>query len=72
MITFDELKSEALLRIDAPHFVAGAVFEERAGIWKCVMAAPIIGYLCKMTTKEIKRYLGYMGWKYEWVKVNER
>jgi len=61
------VKSEALLRIEAPHFVAGAIFENRDGEWKCIKAAPIIRYLCKTPSSEIKRYLDSKGWRYRWV-----
>lgn len=61
------MRSEALLRIEAPHFVAGAIFENRDGGWKCIKAAPIIRYLCKMSPSEIKRYLDSKGWRYRWV-----
>ena len=54
-------------RITAPHFVAGAIFEERDGKWVCVQAAPIIHYLTKMEPGTIKSYLKKKGWKCEWI-----
>lgn len=66
------MRSEALLRIEAPHFVAGAIFENRDGGWKCIKSAPIIRYLCAMSSSEIKRYLDSKGWRYRWVSKYER
>jgi hypothetical protein len=56
-----------LLRIVAPHFVAGCLWQKTVSEWECVKAAPIIKYMVGMSSAEAKRYLTRKAWKYEWV-----
>lgn len=59
---------ERLLRIEAPHFVAGAIYaQDDAGRWRCVLAAPIVAYLMRLSPFEARTYLERKGWKYEWI-----
>lgn len=53
-----------LLRITAPHFVAGVIFKDK----RPVEAAPIIKYMERMTAAQIKSYLQYKNWKWEWIR----
>lgn len=57
----------ALLRITAPHFVAGAEFEKGIGGWRMMRCAPIIGYMRNWGPDRINRYLAVKGWAFEWV-----
>ncbi len=54
-----------LLRVEAPHFVAGAVWEFNHG-WQCVEDAPIIHWMVGKEPRQVKRYLERKGWKYTW------
>jgi len=56
------------LRVDAPHFCAGAVFEKQAGEWVCLEAAPILNWMRKKKPSEIGAYLKYKRWPYKWIK----
>jgi hypothetical protein len=58
---------ERLLRVSAKHFVAGAVFEKRGGVWCCTVAAPIIKYMVGMEPAKIKAYIAKKRWGFEWV-----
>lgn len=71
---------ERLLRVTAPHFVAGAIFEkvdhwrwdEKTGWitsreWKCTQAAPILRYLIGELGVDVKQTLRKKGYKWEWV-----
>lgn len=55
-----------LLRVVAPHFVAGAVWEFKHG-WQCVEAAPIIKWMVGKHPREVSSYLERKGWSYEWL-----
>lgn len=58
---------EKLLRVVAPHFVAGAIFQKDSGDWKVARAAPIIQYFERMSPEEIKAYVLKKGWAYSWL-----
>ena len=58
---------QKLLRITAPHFVAGAVFQKRGSVWVCVKSAPIVKYMIGMEPIKIKAYIMKKRWVYEWV-----
>lgn len=60
---------QRLLRIEAPHYVAGAIFEQRNGDWFCVKAAPIIKWLKGKYLKELSNFLNkrQVGWKHQWI-----
>ena len=62
-----------LLRVTTSHFVAGAVFEKKPlGMWKCVKAAPILGWMKGHddhvgVAKFLKGPGKKNGWRYEWL-----
>lgn len=60
-----------MLRVEAPHFCAGARFEKRGDQWVCVEAAPIIDWMRKKKPKDIGAYLRYKRWKFEWFNEND-
>jgi hypothetical protein len=59
------------LSIDAPHFVAGVVFEHVFGVWQVERAAPIVQYMQRMSAADIERYINRKGWRYEWSKLGD-
>lgn len=59
--------TEWLLRIEAPHFVAGAIWRKVDGEWRCIDAAPIIRWMVGKD-KSIAAYLRKKGWMYQWLK----
>lgn len=56
------------LRIIAPHYCAGAVFEKIVGVWNCTEAAPIVKWMEYKPVSEIKSYLDKKGYTYHWLK----
>lgn len=55
--------TEHLLRVTAPHFVAGA-------IWcggRCVKAAPILGWMHGKDASGVKEFMQRMGWEWQWI-----
>lgn len=63
-----DTKIPTLLRVTAPHFVAGAVWEQVEGKWRCSPhVAPIIAWMRGKTPEQVKAYLQKKGWKYEWL-----
>ena len=56
-----------LLRVVAPHFVAGAIYEKHNGQWRCVKVAPIIKYLLKMSPDQAGDYIRKKRWSYRWL-----
>lgn len=60
---------QRLLRIEAPYYVAGAIFEQRNGDWFCVKAAPIIKWLKGKYLEELSNFLNkrQVGWKHQWI-----
>lgn len=58
---------EKLLRVSAPHFVAGAIFVKGEVGWKCVNAAPIIHWMVGKSPEYLHRYIKRKGWKWEWL-----
>lgn len=63
--------NEALVRVVAPHFVAGAIFLPQNGQWTCTEAAPIIKWMIGKTDKEIKTYCTKKNWTATKVKEHE-
>jgi hypothetical protein len=49
-----------LICIDAPHFCAGVVVDERGTV---VRAAPIVRYMIGWPAKRVTAYAGRKGWK---------
>ncbi len=57
-----------LLRVTAPHFCAGAVWQRDGdGEWTCTEAAPILRWMLGKTPTYVQQYLGRKGWDYDWV-----
>jgi len=60
-----------ILRVTAPHFVAGAVWKKEDGTWCCVLAAPILRWMVGMCSEAAKQYLEKKskerGWTTEWI-----
>lgn len=56
-----------LLRVEAPHFVAGAVFEKLGGKYRCTHAAPILRWMTSTDTRQIESYIKRKKWKYSWI-----
>lgn len=59
--------TERLLRVEAPHFVAGAVWVRHRDSWVCIEAAPILRWMEVQTPAQTKAYLERKGWSYSWV-----
>ncbi len=62
---------ERLLRIEAPHFVAGAVWEKKGDHWNCIHAAPILSWMIGKSPESVVSYLKRKRYKYEWVSSPE-
>lgn len=56
-----------LLRITAPHFVAGAIWRQVGPAWRCVDAAPILRWMVGMGAGEVRGYMTSKGWSWEWL-----
>lgn len=54
-----------LLRVVAPHFVAGAMFAWTGVGWRCVEAAPIIRWMEGREVGEIYLYVTRKGWGWD-------
>jgi hypothetical protein len=62
-----ETPGEWLLRVEAPHFVAGAIFRRTpARGWTCVRAAPILDWMTGKALISVKPYLDRKGWGQTW------
>ena len=56
-----------LLRVVAPHFVAGAVWEQYSQ-WVCSdNTAPILRWMRGKSAAEVRPYLRRKGWEWEWL-----
>lgn len=56
-----------LLRIVAPHFVAGAEWVKVGDEWECVRAAPIIAWMVGKRPAFVRDYLRRKGYVFEWI-----
>lgn len=56
-----------LIRVTAPHFCAGAVFDRVGDGWEVGKCAPIISWMRGKSTAEIAAYLRRKGWTWEWL-----
>jgi len=61
--------TERLLRVEGPHFVAGAVWVPHGGSWACIEASPILRWMKGQTPAQAKAYLERKGWSYSWVSL---
>lgn len=59
--------NEKLLRVEAPHYVAGAIWRRTENAWECVRAAPIIKWMVGKTPQQVASYLRTKGYKWEWL-----
>lgn len=68
----DILKKQ-LLRVEAPHFVAAAMWVKTGEGWRCdpKQTAPIIRWMIGKTASYVGDYLRRKGWKYEWLVYEE-
>ena len=57
---------KTLLYISAPHFTAGAVYQDG----ECIEAAPIIKWVQSSTREAVFSYLNKKGWKYQETTLN--
>ncbi len=67
------MTDRGLLRVTAPHFVAGAVWERVEGYeWRCTEAAPIIRWMVGKRSTDVRRYLNRKpGWSYTYRRLHE-
>lgn len=56
-----------LLRVTAPHFVAGAEWRRESGVWTCYRSAPILRWMVGKSAESTARYLAVKGWRWEWL-----
>ena len=56
-----------LLRVEGPHFVAGAIWGKEDQTWLCFHAAPILRWMVGKTADEVKHLRGKPGWNLEWL-----
>lgn len=60
---------ERLLRIEAPHFVAGCVWvKQQDGTWKVARnrCAPIIKWMTQRAPEYVSGIINAKGWRHEW------
>ena len=62
-------KVEHLLRVEAPHFVAGAIWLRDP--WRCIDAAPILKWMVGKPAPDVARYLQKKRWPYNWTPLAE-
>jgi hypothetical protein len=60
-------KNVRQLRIEAPHFVAGAVFVKHGSEWRCEYAAPILKWMVGKEPAWIKSRLESLKYRYMWL-----
>ncbi|WP_423396054.1 hypothetical protein [Burkholderia sp. LMG 21824] len=56
-----------LLRVVAPHFVAGAIWEKHDDTWQCVYAAPILWWMVNRPSAEVVAILRRKRYEWEWI-----
>ncbi len=61
---------ERLLRVRTDYFCAGAVWRKTAGVWSCILAAPIIKWMIGMNPNTAKLALLKMDAQFEWISKN--
>ncbi len=62
------LIKEKLLRVVAPHYVAGAVWQNDGTGWRCINAAPIIKWMIGKDPQAVANYFNgkKKGYSYSW------
>jgi hypothetical protein len=58
-----------LVRFEAPHFVAGALFDAK-GV--CVRAAPIIAWMVGRNADDVRDYCADKGWRASILRLKQR
>lgn len=56
-----------LLRVEAPHFVAGAIWEKSPAGWRCIEAAPILRWMVGKDRTQIATFLKNKGYSWSWL-----
>lgn len=56
-----------LMQAKNDYFCAGAVWERKDGIWRCIEAAPILRWMLKMTPESAKLELARKGCDWKWL-----
>lgn len=62
-MTGEHSKRHVLVRVVAPHFVAGLVIDEATG--RCIEAPPILAASIGKTARELRAYFDRRGWHAE-------
>ncbi len=64
-----QIVKERLLRIEAPHFVAGCVWVNLGGTWQAdrKRCAPIIKWMTQRTPEYVSGIINAKGWRHEWL-----
>lgn len=55
------------LRVIAPHFVAGAVWEKTPTGWRCARTAPLLKWMRRLTPAEARERLVRAGYEWAWL-----
>lgn len=58
---------ERLLRVEAPHFVAGAIWAGDGAEARCVRCAPILRWMKGKRPIDVKQYLLRKGYSWLWL-----
>jgi hypothetical protein len=61
-------ESRRLLRVVAPHFVAGAVWQRNESGWHCIGAAPILQWMLALSPQATLDVLRVRRYAWEWVR----
>jgi hypothetical protein len=56
-----------LLRVTAPHFVAGAVWELTPHGWRCARTAPLLNWMRRVKPAEAREALVRAGYEWAWL-----
>jgi len=58
-----------LLRVVAPHFVAGATWIKINGVWRCdpKQTAPILRWMAGKDAKFVREWLKKKQYEYQWI-----
>jgi len=60
------MNSTRILRVEAPHFVAGSVWQRLPTGWACTHVAPILSWMNGKTLEQVDNHLTAKGWRYSW------
>lgn len=66
-----EDKDKLLLRVIAPHFVAGGVFKKTDKGWRCTsQVAPILKWIQGKDPQYLKNYFIKKRYKWQWLNID--